>query len=164
MKSETQGSPMSRKPYVLFMCTHNAARSQIAEALLRKYAGHRFEVASAGFDPTEVHPLTRQVLSEVGIDPSGLVAKGLRDFLGKVAVRHAIIVCERTEEHCPRVFPFTGQTLYWAFEDPTRSQGSPELQLAKFRRVRDEIDARIRAWLHQLPAETETPWRERPRS
>jgi arsenate reductase (thioredoxin) len=164
MKSEPQGSPMSRKPYVLFMCTHNAARSQIAEALLRKYAGHRFEVASAGFDPTEVHPLTRQVLSEVEVDPSDLVAKGLHDFLGKVAVRHAIIVCERTEEHCPRVFPFTGQTLYWAFEDPTRSQGSPELHLAKFRRVRDEIDARIRAWLHQLSTETETPWRERPRS
>ena len=84
MKSETQGSPMSRKPYVLFMCTHNAARSQIAEALLRKYAGHRFEVASAGFDPTEVHPLTRQVLSEIEVDPSDLVAKGLRDFLGGV--------------------------------------------------------------------------------
>ena len=148
---------MSRKPYVLFMCTHNAARSQIAEALLRKHAGHRFDAASAGFDPTEVHPLTRQVLSEVEIDPSGLVAKGLRDFLGKVAVRHAIVVCERTEEHCPRVFPFAGQTLYWAFEDPTTQQGSHERQLATFRRVRDEIDVRIRTWLQDIPAETETP-------
>ena len=165
MKRGTQVSPVSRKPYVLFMCTHNAARSQIAETLLRKHAGHRFEVASAGFDPTEVHPLTRQVLSEVGIDPSGLVAKGLRAFLGKVAVRHAIIVCERTEEHCPRVFPFTGQTLYWAFEDPAKSQSPPELQLATFRRVRDEIDARIRAWLQEPPSEaTTSPRRKDPKA
>jgi arsenate reductase len=98
---------MSAKPLVLFVCTHNAARSQIAEALLRKHAGHRFEVASAGLEPTEVHPLTRHVLTEVGIDPCGLSVKGTKEFLGKVAVRYAIIVCTEAEKHCPRVFPFT---------------------------------------------------------
>ena len=143
---------MSAKPLVLFICTNNAARSQMAEALLRKHAGHRFEVVSAGTEPTEVHPLTRHVLTEVGIDPNGLSAKGTREFLGKIAVRYAIIVCADTEKGCPRVFPFTMQTLAWPFDDPIRVAGALEMQLAKFRRVRDEIDARLRAWLHELGA------------
>lgn len=139
---------MTEKPRVLFVCTHNAARSQMAEALLRKHAGDRFEVASAGFEPTEVHPLTRAVLAEVGIDGSHLHAKGIHEFLAKVPVRHAIIVCAQAEEQCPKIYPFAGETLYWAFDDPGVLKGSPELQLAKFRRVRDEIDRRIQAWLH----------------
>jgi arsenate reductase len=122
----------------------------MAEALLRKHAGHRFEVASAGLEPTEVHPLTRKVLEEVGIDASGLSAKGTKDFLGKVAVRYAIIVCAEAEKKCPRIFPFTLQTLSWPLDDPTRVEGSSEIQLARFRRVRDEIDARTREWLHEL--------------
>lgn len=141
---------MSEKPLVLFICTHNAARSQMAEALLRRHAGHRFEVASAGVEPTEIHPLTRQVLAEVHIDLSGLSAKGMKEFLGKVAVRYAIIVCADAEKSCPRVFPFTLRTLTWPFDDPTRVEGSREIQLARFRRVRDEIDARLRTWLHAL--------------
>lgn len=141
---------MTEKPRVLFLCTHNAARSQIAEALLRRYAGDRFEAASAGLNPTEVHPLTRQVLKEVGVNPEPLHAKGTRDFLGRVSVRYAIIVCQRAEARCPQVFPFAVQTLRWTFDDPTEPQGSPELQLAKFRRVRDEIDARLKAWLREV--------------
>jgi arsenate reductase (thioredoxin) len=126
----------------------------MAEALLRKRAGHRFEVASAGLEPTEVHPLTRQVLAEVGIDASGLSAKGPREFLGRVAVRYAIIVCAQAEKSCPRVFPFAVQVLSWPFEDPALVEGSPEIQLAKFRRVRDEIDARLRDWLRELGTES----------
>lgn len=137
----------AEKPRVLFVCTHNAARSQMAEALLRKHAGDRFEVASAGFEPTDVHPQTRAVLAEVGIDGSGLHAKGIHEFLAKVAVRHAIIVCAQAEAQCPKIYPFAGETLYWAFDDPAALEGSAELQRAKFRRVRDEIDARIQAWL-----------------
>jgi arsenate reductase len=135
------------KPRVLFVCTHNAARSQMAEALLRKHAGDRFEVASGGFEPTEVHPHTHAVLAEAGIDSSSLHAKGLHEFLAKVAVRHAIIVCAQAEKQCPKIYPFAGETLYWAFDDPAAFEGSPELQLAKFRRVRDDIDTRIQAWL-----------------
>ncbi len=140
---------MNEKPLVLFVCTHNAARSQMAEALLRKHAGDRFEAASAGFEPTDVHPLTRAVLAEVGIDGSRLHAKGMREFLAKRTVRYAIIVCAGTEEQCPKLYPFSGETLYWAFDDPAAREGSPELQLAKFRRVRDEVDARVRAWVRE---------------
>ena len=132
------------------MCTHNAARSQIAEALLRKHAGHRFEVASAGLEPTEVHPLTKQVLAEVGIDPTSLRAKGAREFLGSTPVRYAIIVCQRVEQQCPQVFPFATHTLRWTFDDPTELEGSPERQLAKFRRVRDEIHTRIESWIRDV--------------
>lgn len=140
---------MNEKPLVLFVCVHNAARSQMAEALLRKHAGNRFEVASAGLDPTEVHPATRTVLAEVGIDASGLHAKGLTEFLAKIAVRHAIIVCAKAEARCPKIFPFAGETLSWVFDDPAALEGSPDLQLAKFRRVRDEIDERLRRWLSE---------------
>ncbi len=150
---------MKDKPLVLFVCTHNAARSQIAESLLRKCAGDRFEVASAGFHPTDVHPLTRQVLAEVGIDGSDLRAKGTREFLGKVAVRSAIIVCARAEAECPRIYPFAMETLHWVFDDPARFEGSPELQLAKFRHVRDEIDSRIQAWLRTPESTGRTPLR-----
>jgi protein-tyrosine-phosphatase len=104
---------MTEKPRVLFVCTHNAARSQMAEALLRQKTGHRFDVASAGLDPTEVHPLTREVLAELGLDPHGLYAKGTKDFLGRRSVRYAIIVCAQDEANCPRLFPFARQTLYW---------------------------------------------------
>lgn len=142
----------AEKPRVLFVCTHNAARSQMAEALLRKHAGDRFEAASAGFEPTDVHPLTREVLAEVGIDGSDLSAKGLREFLAKRAVRHAIIVCAQAEAECPKIYPFAAETLYWAFDDPAAREGSPELQRAKFRRVRDEIDERIQAWLRTQDA------------
>ena len=142
---------MNDKPRVLFVCTHNAARSQMAEALLRQHAGERFEASSAGLDPTEVHPLTRQVLAEVGVEASGLFAKPLRDFLGRASVRYAIIVCQRAEESCPRIFPFATRTLVWSFDDPAALEGSGERQLAKFRRVRDEIDGRIRQWLREAP-------------
>lgn len=119
----------------------------MAEALLRKHAGERFDAVSAGLEPTEVHPLTRAVLAEVGIDASALRTKGVNDFLAKVAIRHAIIVCAQAEAECPKIYPFASETLYWAFDDPAAFEGSPELQLAKFRRVRDEIDARVQAWL-----------------
>jgi arsenate reductase len=139
---------MSDKVRVLFLCAHNAARSQMAEALLRHHAGELFEVASAGFRPTEVHPLTRKVLSEVGVDASALRAKPVRDFFGRTSVQYAVIVCELDEVDCPRHFPFAIRTLYWAFDDPATAQG--DRGIARFRRVRDEIDTRIRAWLEEL--------------
>jgi arsenate reductase (thioredoxin) len=136
----------TKKPTVLFLCTHNAARSQMAEALLRHHAGDRFAASSAGLEPTQVHPLTRQVLDEMGVDSSGLRAKGAREFLGRARVRYAIVVCEKNEASCPKLFPFSTQTLYWTFDDPTQP-APPELQLSRFRRVRDAIDARLKDWL-----------------
>jgi len=141
---------MKEKPRVLFLCTHNAARSQLAEALLRRHAGARFEAASAGIEPTEVHPLTRQVLDEIGVDASALRAKAVGEFLGKVAVHHAIIVCERAEDVCPRLYPFAIHTLHWPFADPQRTQGAAEAQLQAFRDTRDAIAAQVKAWLQEV--------------
>lgn len=137
-------------PRVLFLCTQNAARSQMAEAFLHHYAGDRFEVLSAGLVPTQVHPLTRQVLTETGLDPSRLRAKGLNDVLGRVRIQYAIIVCDQGEEGCPRLYPFALHTLYWPFDDPTQAEGSQEERLRIFRAVRDQIAHRVRAWLFTL--------------
>jgi arsenate reductase len=138
------------KPRVLFVCTHNAARSQMAEVLLRHAAGERFDVLSAGHSPTEVHPLTRQVLADIGLDSSGLHAKGLDLFLAKVSIAYAIIVCDRAEDDCPRLYPFALQTLYWPFDDPTQAEGSMAERLHAFRTVRDQIQRRIEQWLDAL--------------
>ena len=142
---------MTPKPRVLFLCTHNAARSQMAEAILRRAAGDRFEVLSCGIEPTDVHPLTKTVLEERGLPTADLRAKPMGEFLGKVDVRYAVIVCEQTEDICPRIFPFTLRTLQWPFDDPARVTGGEELQLAAFRRVRDQIDQRIQSWLSSVP-------------
>jgi arsenate reductase len=140
------------KPSVLFLCTHNAARSQMAEALLRKHAGDRFEVVSAGLEPTRIHPLALRVLNEIGVDVSGQHAKGLGGLMGKKSFQLAIIVCERTQKNCPTIYPFALQRLDWPFEDPAAAQGTEEEQLQTFRDVRDQIEARILEWLKTTPA------------
>ena len=137
-------------PRVLFLCTHNAARSQMAEAFLRHYAGDRFEALSAGLAPTHVHPLTCQVLTETGLDPRTLYAKDLNTFLGKVHIHSAIIVCHQAEAHCPRLYPFALQTLSWPCDDPTQAAGSTAERLRMFRTVRDQIAHGVRAWLFTL--------------
>jgi arsenate reductase len=90
--------------------------------------------------------MTCQVLTETGLDPSGLRAKGLNDFLGRVRMQYAIIVCEQAEKHCPRLYPLALQTLSWPFADPTQAQGSTEERLRQFRAIRDQIAHRVRAW------------------
>jgi arsenate reductase len=137
---------------VLFLCTHNAARSQMAEALLRHYAGSRFEVSSAGLAPTTVHTFTRKVLEEIGVDARALHAKSLREFLGKVRFNYAIIVCAPAEEHCPQLYPFALQTLYWPFDDPVQADSGVH-GLQKFRDVRDQIATKLHDWLHQCALE-----------
>ena len=140
---------VTENPCVLFLCTHNSARSQMAEALLRRHAGDRYHACSAGTEPTDVHPMTRRVLEEVDIDTSTLRSKPLSEFLGKVAPRYAIVVCAQAAESCPRLYPFAMTVLQWPLDDPSRVQGSEELQLAAFRRTRDEIDAKLRDWLRE---------------
>jgi arsenate reductase len=133
------------KPRVLFVCTHNSARSQIAEGFLRAVAGDRFEVGSAGTDATRVHPLAIRAMAEVGIDLGGHASK----TVDAVRDRHwdwVITVCDDANERCP-VFPGRGRRLHWSFEDPSCGGGSEEERLARFRGIRDEIMARVRAWL-----------------
>lgn len=137
------------KPRVLFICTGNSCRSQIAEALLRHRGGDRYEADSAGLDPKGVHPRTIQVLDELGIDTNPLHSKHIKEFLGKVAVRYAIVVCDKAQNSCPQVYPFAPHNLFWPFEDPAAFQGNEEETLNEFRRVRDEIDQTIQTWLRE---------------
>lgn len=137
---------------VLFLCSHNSARSQMAEAFLRKYAGDRFDVYSAGLEPADIHPHTRQVMEEIGLDLEGHAAKGLSEYMGKVHFGYLITVCSRANELCP-IFPGMGQRLSWPFEDPAAFEGTPEQKLQKFRQVRDQIEQRIQQWLTELPEE-----------
>ena len=140
-----------KNPQVLFLCTHNTARSQMAEALLRRHTGDRFEVYSAGYEPTDINPFTRQVMAEVGLDLGGQYAKGVKEYLGKINFAYVIIVCDRAEKTCPTAFPsISRQRLFWPFEDPVAFKGTDEEKLAKFREIRDQIDQRIRQWLNEL--------------
>ena len=135
------------KTRVLFLCTGNTARSQMAEAFLRKYGGDRFEAYSAGLEPSVIHPYTRRVMEEVGLDLSGQHSKDLADYMGKVHFGYLITVCADAEKRCPSVFPGMGQRLHWPFEDPAAFVGSEEEKLARFRKVRDQIDRCIQEWL-----------------
>ncbi len=138
------------KTRVLFLCTGNSARSQMAEAFLRRYGGDRFEVYSAGLEPERgIHPLTLKVMQEIGFDMKGHYAKDIREYLGKVHFGYLITVCDRAEQSCP-IFPGMGVRLHWPFEDPAAFQGSEEEKLAKFREVRDQIEARVKAWLKEV--------------
>jgi len=131
---------------VLFVCSANSARSQMAEAFLRTLAGGAFEADSAGSQPEPVHPLAIAVMSECGIDISDQRSKGLHEYMGKTQFDHLITVCDRAEKACP-IFPGKGAREYWPMDDPLRAQGSEEERLAKFREIRDLIEARVRRWL-----------------
>lgn len=132
---------------VLFLCTGNSARSQMAEALLREIGGDRFEVHSAGTDPQGVNPLTVRVLDEIGIDISQQRSKGVKEYLGRLMINYLIIVCDAAEKSCPSIWPGAHERLFWPFEDPAAVQGAEEERLAAFRRVRDRIRDRIEEWV-----------------
>ncbi len=138
------------KTRVLFLCTGNSARSQMAEAFLRKYAGGTFEAYSAGLEPKEINPLTVKVMKEVGLDLSEQRSKSVNEFLGKVHFEYLITVCDDADKNCPTIWPGVNQRLHWSFEDPARFEGTAEQKLAKFREVRDLIDRHLQAWLVAL--------------
>jgi|SRR5271157_3066101 len=127
---------MEQRKKVLILCTRNSARSQIAEVVLRDYAGDRFEVYSAGLQPDRLHPMVAPVLEEIGIDVSGQRSKDVKEFLGRFAFRYVIVVCENAERNCPKIFPGPGERLYWPFDDPASVKGTEEEQLEAFRRAR----------------------------
>jgi arsenate reductase len=145
------GSPMT-KAKVLFLCTSNSARSQMAEAFLRKHGGDEFEAYSAGLEPKPIHPFTVRVMEEAGVSLSGQYSKHLKEYMGKVHFGFLITVCNEAETNCPTAFPSISQRIHWSFEDPVSFVGSEDETLAKFRDVRDKIDQRIKAWLGEQKA------------
>ncbi|HEU0294330.1 MAG TPA: arsenate reductase ArsC [Anaerolineales bacterium] len=132
---------------VLFLCTGNSARSQMAEAFLRKFGGDRFEAYSAGLEPKGLNPFTLKVMQEVGIDVSGQTSKGVDTYLGKVLFQYLITVCDDAEKNCPTVWPGVNNRMHWSFQDPAAVEGTDAEKLAKFREIRDLIEAKIKAWL-----------------
>lgn len=136
---------MPSKPRVLFLCTHNSARSQMAEALLRLDAGDRYEAYSAGTEATHVRPLAIRAMAELGVDISGQQSKTLEQYLDE-PFAEVITVCDSANESCP-VFPRAAHRRHWSFPDPSRATGTEVEQLAVYRTVRDAIRERIRAEL-----------------
>jgi arsenate reductase len=134
------------KKKVLFLCTGNSARSQMAEALLRKFAGNRFEVFSAGIEPHGVNPYTIRVLAEKDIDTTPLSSKSIDVYQGKMNFDYLITVCSNAEERCP-YYPGVGTRIHWPFEDPDAANGSDEQKINKFRVIRDQIEDRILEWI-----------------
>jgi len=132
---------MLAKSRVLFLCTHNSARSQMAEGLLRHLAGGRFEVYSAGTEATFVKPEAVAAMAELGVDISGQESESLERYLGE-PFDFVVTVCDDANEACP-VFPGAKSRLHWSLIDPSRATGSDEERLEVFRRVRDEIRERI---------------------
>jgi arsenate reductase len=126
------------KPSVLFICTHNSARSQMAEGLLRAKYGDRYEVASAGTEQTHVRPLAIQAMSEAGLDIADHTSTTIDTVTADRSFDIVVTVCDHAREACPYV-PARQQTLHRSFDDPSAATGTDEEQLAVFRRVRDEI-------------------------
>ncbi len=136
------------KPRVLFICTGNSARSQIAEAFLRAYADEHFEVYSAGLEPKGfILPEVLIAMKERGLDMDGQTSKSVTEYLGKLHFAHVITVCGDAEENCPAVFLNMGIHEHWPFDDPAKFQGSEAERLEFIGSVRDQIDQRIRQWL-----------------
>jgi arsenate reductase len=138
---------MSTTTRVLFLCTGNSARSQMAEAFLRKYGDDKYEVHSAGLEPKKLHPLTIEVMNEIGMDVSGQRSKGVDEYLGKVLFQYLITVCDDADKNCPTTWPGISNRMHWSFEDPAAFEGPDEGKLAKFRQVRDQIEKRVKDWL-----------------
>jgi len=135
------------KPKILFLCTTNSARSQMAEAFLKKYGADKFEAYSAGLEPKGIHPYAEQVMKEIGIPLTGQYSKSFREYMGKVHFAYLITVCTEAEKNCPTTFPGIGQRLHWPFEDPAAFSGSEDEKIRKFREVRDKIGEHLREWL-----------------
>ena len=135
------GSDAGARTSVLFVCTHNSARSIMAEALLRAQGGDAYEVCSAGTEVTEVRPLTLQVLQEAGLPTEGLRSKSFEEFLGR-PFDYVITTCDSARQSCP-VFPGEGTRLHWSHDDPSAVKGAEVERLAAFRRVFTAIAERI---------------------
>ncbi len=142
------------KSKVIFVCTGNSARSQMAEGLLRHRAGDRFEVYSAGLEPKGVNPFAIQAMDEVGINIRDQWSKSLKEYMGRTFFRYVITVCGHADASCPQPLWAQGGTkLHWPFDDPAAAAGTDDEKLAKFREVRDQLDTQIAAWLREVVGE-----------
>lgn len=139
------------KTRVLFVCIHNSARSQMAEAFLDQICGHELEAHSAGIEPGRLNPVVVAAMREIGLDISGHETKSVERYLKSGPVfDYVITVCDETSaERCP-IFPGGGKRLHWGFPDPSSFQGTPEEKLKFTRRVRDQIKVRIEAWCAEV--------------
>jgi arsenate reductase (thioredoxin) len=135
-------------PRVLFLCTHNSARSQMAEALLRSRSRGRVEVESAGTEKTLVRPLALKALEEIGIDASSQTSKTLDRFIDQ-QFDYVITVCDAANDACP-TFPNAGAREHWSLPDPSKATGSEEEQLAIYRAVRVDLEERVAALITRL--------------
>jgi arsenate reductase len=151
----SQEKAMTAPIRVLFVCTGNSARSQIAEALLRDFGGADFEVNSAGTEPHGVNPYTVRVLDEIGIDWSGARSKSVTEFIGQ-PFDYVITVCDRARQTCP-VFPGDHNSMHWGLDDPAEVEGSDEQKLEAFRRTRTEVATRLRPFVELARRARQTP-------
>ena len=136
---------MTERKRVLFLCTGNSARSQMAEGLLRHLGGDRFEVFSAGIEPGHLNPLAVEAMRDLGIDISNHWSKSVDEFIGE-DFDYVITVCDKASEQCP-IFPGNTDRIHWSFIDPAAAEGDEAARLAVFRRVRNEIQQRLRLFL-----------------
>lgn len=136
---------MNDKKRVLILCTGNSARSQMAEGLLRHMANDRFEVESAGVEPSHVRPQAVEAMRERGIDISRQRSKSVDEFAGQ-NFDYVITVCDNANERCP-IYPARTERIHWSFDDPAAAEGDEAARLAVFRRVRDEIESRLREFI-----------------
>jgi arsenate reductase len=139
------------KKKVLFVCIHNSARSQMAEAFLNQMCGDEFEAHSAGLEPGKLNPIVVAVMREAGLDISGHQTKAVSDFVksGKTFACVITVCDEASAERCP-IFPGVTTRLHWSFPDPSSFQGAPEEKLAQTREVRDLIEQKIRQWCDEV--------------
>ena len=147
----TENARVAAPPWrVLFLCTHNSSRSQMAEGLLRARGGDAYEVFSAGTEPRIVHPLAIKAMHEIGIDLGSHWAKSLEEFRDQPPMDLVVTVCDEAAEACP-FFPNARRQVHWGFPDPSQVQGSEEERLAVFRHIRDRIAAKIDQFLDRQP-------------
>lgn len=144
---------VARRVRVLFLCTHNSARSQMAEAILGKLGGDRVEVQSAGTEVTRVHPLAVREMAERGLDISGWRSKSMDEFMGE-RFDYVVTVCDNARESCP-IFPGDPERIHWSIPDPSAVEGKEEVRVSAFKRAADELTTRIRYLLAMLERKKE---------
>ena len=136
---------MTKKEKIIFICTGNACRSQIAEGIMRQLAGDKFDVFSAGSNPTKIHPMSIKVMNNIGIDISSHTSDPISSFLNE-NINIVVTVCDKANKACP-VFPGKVERIHWSIEDPFRGWGSDPDDLVNFKKTRNDLNERIKNFL-----------------